>query len=165
MPTKVDEAKRQVIEFNNEPATVAYAKALGVNEAELADLVFKNPVGLIFNETEPFVRSPRVIEGTAINFYCAIKQDVPLKLLNSGNIVDDTAVALAEMTKKHDGLKGIINFNCILRTLDLKNSNQTAAYGQLFDKVPTVGFSTYGESYIAHINQTATMVLFGNKAA
>jgi hypothetical protein len=48
-------------------------------------------------------------------------------------------------------------FNCILRTLDLKKQDKTEAFGKLFVK-PTIGLSTYGEAYIGHINQTATIL-------
>ena len=54
---------------------------------------------------------------------------------------------------------GILNFNCILRTRELQSTEQSCAYGELFTDVPTVGFSTYGEEYLGHINQTATMLL------
>lgn len=47
----------------------------------------------------------------------------------------------------------------ILRTLELMARNETANYGKLFSK-PTVGFSTYGEADVGHINRTATMVAF-----
>jgi hypothetical protein len=57
-------------------------------------------------------------------------------------------------------ITGIINFNCILRTLELKQKNLTGEYGDLFTSIPTIGFSTYGEQYIGHINQTATMLVF-----
>jgi len=42
---------------------------------------------------------------------------------------------------------------------ELQSTEQSCAYGELFTDVPTVGFSTYGEEYLGHINQTATMLL------
>ncbi|NJM94634.1 MAG: hypothetical protein HC842_08215, partial [Cytophagales bacterium] len=161
VPTRVEEEKRLVHEFNGMPATQAYAQALGVTEEQLGDYLFKNPLGLIYNKNEPFVRSPRVIDGTSIYFYCGIKEGIELKLLRSGDIVNDTRAALNQAADDMQGIEGIINFNCILRTLDLKQSNRTEEYAKLFSKVPTIGFSTYGESFIGHINQTATMVLLG----
>ena len=62
--------------------------------------------------------------------------------------------------KELGGISGIINFNCILRTLELGQKGLTEDYGKLFEVAPTVGFSTYGEQYIGHINQTATMLVF-----
>jgi hypothetical protein len=53
--------------------------------------------------------------------------------------------------------RGLVVFNCILRTLEMKDQGITEAFGKLFTR-PSVGFSTYGEAYIGHINQTATIL-------
>ena len=58
------------------------------------------------------------------------------------------------------GYSAMINFNCILRTLELQQKWPYQEYGELFPDVPTIGFSSYGEEYIGHINQTATMLVF-----
>lgn len=158
--TKLNEARREIIEFDHQPATVAYAQALGVPVGELPDHLFKNPLGLMFDEQNPFVRSPMRTENDSILFYCSMKQDMELTLLQSTDIVSDTAQALDKARKEMGGISAIINFNCILRTLDLKQQDLTQQYGQLFKDVPTVGLSTYGENYIGFINQTATMLLF-----
>ena len=42
--------------------------------------------------------------------------------------------------------------------MELKNNGLDKEYGALFENIPTIGFSTYGEAYIGHINQTATML-------
>ncbi len=62
--------------------------------------------------------------------------------------------------QSNGGATGVINFNWILRTLELEQRSQTATYGRRFTAAPTAGFSTYGEEYIGHINQTATMLVF-----
>jgi hypothetical protein len=54
---------------------------------------------------------------------------------------------------------GIIDFDCVQRTLELRHQARTEEYAALFSAIPTVGFSTYGESYIGHVNQTATLLL------
>ena len=159
--TEVNEAAREVISFDEKPASVAYAEALGVAEEALSDHVFKNPLGLILAENEPFVRSPRVIDGNRVLLHCNVKKGMDLSLLNSTDIIADTKRELEEKMQEMKQVSGIINFNCILRTLDLKGQNRTQEYADLFANVPTVGLSTYGESYIGHMNQTATILLFG----
>jgi hypothetical protein len=157
-PTRVDAEKREVIEFDGKPASQAYMEAVGADSLDEAARHFmSNPVGLM-NGDDPYVRSPQVFAGQALKFYCAVSPDVDLELLQSTDIVADTGKALADANC--DGkVIGILNFNCILRTLELKSLDKTVEYGSLF-KVPTAGFSTYGEADIGHINQTATMVAF-----
>lgn len=157
--TKVDEAQRKVEEFNHMPAAQAYAEALGTTVEEAKNHFMKHPVGLMSGE-EPYVRSPQQVQGNDILFYCSIKEGMHLRLLQSTDIVEDTRRALEAKREELGGISGLINFHCILRTLELEDKGQLDAYGELFADIPTVGFSTYGEEYIGHINQTSTMVVF-----
>ncbi|MGL1861482.1 MAG: FIST C-terminal domain-containing protein [Pseudodesulfovibrio sp.] len=154
--TKVDEANRVVFEFNNKPAIEAYTEALGVPQSDGEKFFRSNPVGLMIGN-EPYVRSPMVIDGDSIVFYCNVLQGMELELLESGDIVADTARDLDEQLPENTA--AIVNFHCILRTLELESAGKTKEYGHLFNHVPTVGFSTYGEAYIGHINQTSTILV------
>lgn len=156
--TRANDARREVVEFDHKPAAIAYAEALSVSVEEAAAYFLSNPVGLMF-DGEPYVRSPRKIEGGSIYFYCAIKEGMELSLLQSTNIIADTSRALTEAAAEHGEISAIINFNCILRTLELQQKGLTDQYGNTFAGSPTIGFSTYGEQFIGHLNQTATMFL------
>ncbi len=158
-PTKVDEKRRMVIEFDGRPATEAYAEALGVSADNLAEHLGEHPVGLVFDEHNFFVRSPQQIEDTSIIFYCAVKEGMELTLLQSGDIVTDTRNDLRKAEQENGGLQAVVDFNCCLRALELDRKNQMQAYSDIFANIPAVGFATYGESYIGHINQTSTMLL------
>jgi len=154
-PTRVDEKRRVVIEFNGKPATEAYAEALGISVEELAKKLVEYPVGLVFDADNFFVRSPRQIEGASISFYCAIKEGQELTILHSEDIVKGTRNDL----QKCEDVKAVIDFCCCLRILELKSKDLLNEYAKIFEDVPSIGFSTYGESYIGHINQTSTMLL------
>ncbi|WP_292520751.1 FIST N-terminal domain-containing protein [Methanoculleus sp.] len=159
VPTKVNEDRREVMEFNDMPAPLAYARALGVSVEEAPKRFMHNPVGLVTGD-DFFVRSPRQIEGDSILFYCMVKEGMELALLESTDIVADTRRAVDEKVRQLGGASALINFHCILRALELEEKGQDGAYGSLFTDIPTIGFSTYGEEYIGHINQTSTMLIF-----
>lgn len=161
LATDVDEAAREVRQFNGKPAISAYAEAIGVPEEEAADHFMSQPIGLMI-DGEPYVRSPQqVLPDGTIRFYCNIVQNMRLDVLESTSIVQDTAVAVAEAESELGGISALINFNCILRTLELEAKDLTESYGAVFADRPAIGFSTYGEQYYGHINQTATMLVFG----
>lgn len=157
--TKVDEATRTVFEFDGKPAAAAYAEAMGKPVAELADNFMAHPLGLMV-DGEPFVRSPQRVNGDSVVFYCNVKEGMELQVLKASDIVSETAQALKVKAAEMGSLKALVNFNCILRTLQLYAEGKADAYGEAFAKVPTIGFSTYGEAYIGHINQTATILVF-----
>ena len=152
--TEVDEAARTVRRFNGVPAVEAYAQALGIDSASVSACFMSNPVGLMVGG-ELFVRSPqRVLRDGSIVFYSRIREGAELELLESTDILADTCRAL------EGSQRALIVFNCIWRTLQLQDEGQCEAYGALFANTPSVGFSTYGEAYMGHVNQTATMLAF-----
>jgi hypothetical protein len=157
--TRVEEASRKVIEFNHQPALPAYAEAVGVPPEDLTGLFMRHPLGLMV-DGEPFVRSPQRVDGQSVVFYCQIKEGMELDVLEATDIVADTRKAV-ESRKSLDGpIAGIIDFQCILRALELRAEKRTEQYGAIFSGIPSAGFSTYGEAYLGHMNQTSTMLLF-----
>lgn len=158
--TKADFDNRIVYEINNKPATKAYADILGVKEDKLEEYFSVYPLGHII-DNDPYVRSPRNIEGSAIHFYAGIVQNKPYHLLKANSIIADTKINLAEKAMAFGPIEGLINFHCILRTKELIVDNQMDYYGEIFRNIPSIGFSTYGEIYKNYVNQTSTMILFG----
>jgi len=157
--TKANEDKREILEFNHEPAAIAYAEALGVSVNELAEYFPRYPLGLII-DGEPYIRGPKYISGDSVFFYCSSVEGMPLALLESTNIIDDTKVALESAKAKLGCFSGIIVFNCAHRALELGFNNLAVKYGELFQNIPTIGFNSYGEQFIGHVNQTAVMIVF-----
>ncbi len=157
--TKANEDRREIIEFNNRPASIAYAEALGVSINELASYFPYHPLGLVI-DGEPYIRSPTHISGDRVAFQCSSVEGMPLSLLELTNLIDDTKEALARSKSKLGEISGVIVFNCVHRTLELELKQLTDKYGELFADVPTIGFNSYGEQFIGHLNQTATMIVF-----
>ena len=157
--TQVDEPLRLVVEFDHKPAIEAYAQALGVSPEEAPAEFMKHPLGLMV-DGDPFVRSPQRLHDRGILFYCQIKQGMELEVLKATDIVAHTRQAIETRKASGKPISGIIDFQCILRTLQLRGENRCDQYGAIFDGIPTAGFSTYGEAFLGHINQTSTMLVF-----
>ena len=159
--TDVDEATRTVRSFNGRPAAKEFADRVGLPIDKLAENFRKYAVGFVTPEGEPYVRSAqRVLDGGLV-FYCQLKLGTRLNLLEAEDIVLQTRRDLAAKIESMGGCQAILEFQCILRTLELDSQKQSGEYAKLFASIPTAAFSTYGESYVGHLNQTSTMLLFG----
>lgn len=151
---------RQVIEFNNKPAVQAYAEVYGVAEKDIEQYFYKRPMGLMDFSDQPFVRSPGQIEGSSIIFNSSIAENMELEILDATDIIADTEEVIHSETGKMNGISAIIDFHCAHRFLDLKAQNKTDEYGLIYKDVPAIGFATYGEYYIGHVNQTSSILIF-----
>jgi hypothetical protein len=158
--TEVEEATRTVHAFNGRPAAAEFAAQIGVPLAELPRLFRKYAVGLVTREGEPFVRSAQRVQGESLVFYCQLKQGMRLNLLEAQDIVEGTRRDLQRKLAAMGSCEAIVEFQCVNRTQELESHGQNRAYAELFAGIPTIGLATYGESYVGHMNQTSTLLLF-----
>lgn len=156
--TEVDVPNRTVIRFDGKPAVTAYAEAVGAAPEKAAGEFMLHPLGLMV-DGQPYVRSPQRVQDQAMAFYCRINEGAELQVLNGTDILADTRAALAAKLAEMGQISGIVDFHCILRTLELRAEKRCDEYGRVFGDIPAVGFSTYGEAYLGHINQTSTMLV------
>ena len=157
--TRVDEARREILEFDNRPAAEVYAEAVGTSPEKLSEAFMRNPVGLLVGD-DIYVRSPfQCADNRKISFFCAVKEGMQVSLLESQDIIHDTRQAIEAKKKELGRISGIIDFHCILRTLELEKEGRGSEYGPLFAGIPMIGFSTYGEQFLGHVNQTSTMLV------
>jgi hypothetical protein len=162
--TAADPLQRVVWEFDGRPAAEMYAEAVGYPVEEIQDRGFmSHPVGLVI-DGKPWIRSPqRVIDGRGIMFYCQILPGMEVELMRSTDLIGDTQAALSAAVAEVGGTaSGALMFNCILRRLELDAQGLNEAFVGAIADIPTAGFHTYGESWLGHMNQTLTGIMFGH---
>ncbi|MBE7553362.1 MAG: FIST C-terminal domain-containing protein [Anaerolineales bacterium] len=158
--TRVNEDQRVVFEFDGEPASEAYARAVGLPIEEANSQFFGQPLGLMV-DGEPYVRAPgQFLQEGAMMFFCQIKEGMELSLLQATDILEDTRALVQAKKEKLGQISGLINFHCLARTVVLEQQKQLEEYGRIFTDIPTVGFCTYGEQYLGHMSETSVMVFF-----
>jgi hypothetical protein len=161
--TKADVATRTVLEFDGRPAVEAYAEAVGLCPEQIDGAVFtSHPVGLMI-DSAPWIRSPQTTtpEGY-LRFYAQILEGMEVDVMNSGDLVGETAAAVAAAVAELGGRSsGGVMFNCILRRLEIDARGLAEPFVSSFAGIPVAGFHTYGETWLGHVNQTLTGVLFG----
>ncbi|HEX2780430.1 MAG TPA: FIST N-terminal domain-containing protein, partial [Gemmatimonadaceae bacterium] len=160
--TRADEANRTVYELNGRPAQQVYAEAVGTTPDKLGSEIFmSHPVGMML-DGDPWIRSPyQLTEDGGLKFFCRITEGSEVHLMNSTDLVGETRQAMARAAKEVGGRAGgALAFNCILRRLELDATNAHEGFLKAFGGIPTLGFHTYGESYLGHVNQTCTALVF-----
>lgn len=160
--TRADQENRTVYELNGKPAVDVYARACGTTPDKLGSEVFmSHPVGMML-DGDPWIRSPyQVTEDGGLKFFCRITEGSEVHLMDSTDLVGETRQAMARAEEEVGGrAAGALAFNCILRRLELDATKAHDGFLQAFGGIPTLGFHTYGESYLGHVNQTCTALVF-----
>jgi len=161
--THADVGTRTVLAFDGRPAAQAYADAVGVPVDRLdASIWMEHPLGLMI-DGRPWIRSPQSVgPDGGITFYAQILPGMQVEVMRATDLVADTHAALgAARTALGGEAVGSVMFNCILRRLEIDARGTGSAFLHAFSGLPTAGFHTYGETWLGHMNQTLTGVVFG----
>ncbi len=160
--TKVDMEHKIVHEFNGRPAAEVFAEGIGIPLSELKEEHFLDYSLGLMAEGDPFIRAGRkILDSGGLQFFCTIREGQRLFLMRTGDIVSKTAKALEAKRAELGHIEAIVDFDCAHRDLSLQAQQAIGQYATLFSDVKTIGFATFGEAYIANVNQTAVMALFG----
>lgn len=155
---------RIVYEIDGQPALRRYAELCGVNPEAVDNVVFaNNPVGLMI-DGEPWVRSPvALMPDGGIMFGCRLLEGSELHLLRPTNeLVKDTKAALAAGVQKLGKQPSVgLLFNCAHRCHEIEAKCIDAQFTEAISGFPAIGFNSYGESYLAQLNQTLIGLLLG----
>jgi hypothetical protein len=157
--TEVDVAERMVLAFDGHPAAGAYAEAIGAFPGAIAEKFMSHPLARIVGG-EPFVRSPKKIEGASMLFFCGVKKGERLAVMEATDILSETRRALGKNLEGGGEAVGIVDFQGVLRAMELESRGRSREYAEIFQGVPMAGFCTYGEAWTTLVNQTSTLLVF-----
>lgn len=157
--TEADPIKRTVKTFNNNLASIEYAKALGVSESDLPKHFMSNPLGKISNDGIHIASPMNVNPDKSITFYCQILPNTFVEVLH----LADHDQVIKETTAAVDFKPSFaLSINCILRSLWFQDRN---LWGKVNSQLLSIcknqtGFISYGEQYYKnHFNQTMVLLL------
>lgn len=154
---------RIVHEIDGQPALRRYAEIVGVKPEEVDNVVFMmNPLGLMIDGA-PWVRSPvALMPDGGIMFGCRLLEGSELHLLKTTELVGDTKQALAAGAKRLGRTPSVgLLFNCAHRCVEIEAKGIDAQFTEAISAFPAIGFNSYGESYLAQLNQTLIGLLLG----
>lgn len=161
MVTGSDEDRKILKSLDNRPAVEVYAEALGLKPGQLTPSILgQHPLGIV-NFNKPFLRAiDSLVPGGGIRLIYPLEEGIPVSVFKTTDLVNSTAESIAKKRKEIGPFRAVINFDCALRSIVLKNSGDLDKYGKLFGDAEMIGFSTYGEAYIGFSTQTAVMAVF-----
>ncbi len=161
--TSADPARRTVHQIDGLPAAEAYARLIGVPVTALDAAVFAAAPMAVMIGGEPHIRSiSKALPDGSLSFHCAIDEGIVLRTTQGVDLLGKLERTFERLNARLGPLQAVIGCDCILRRLEIEQTGQTEAVGELMRRHRVVGFNTYGEQYRGvHVNQTFTGLAIG----
>jgi len=161
--TGADPKRRIITEINGEPATLEYARLLGLDPEQLNPTVFSENPLLLRISGEWYVRAiQKYNTDNSLSMFSAIEEGLVLTIGKGNDIISNFMDQMNLFEKKVPLNRFFIFCDCILRKTELKSRGIIGEMDRLLGGCSAIGFSTYGEQFNSlHVNQTLTGVVIG----
>ena len=162
--TEVDEDNRIIYKLDDKPALEAFAEALDITPEEVFDASKKHPL-CSYIENMQFIKSiSSIVAKGGLKCYSTTKKGTKLYITNTFDILEHTRNYVNDLPEKYENnILGMVIFNCFERFMLLQTDKDREEYGNIFEKIPTIGCDTFGESFIGFNNLSATVLVIEDK--
>lgn len=161
--TAADPERRRVTEINGLPAAAEYARLTGVDVDDLNVMRFAASPVVVMIEGKEYVRSIRQANPDgSLTFYCAIEAGLVFRVARGVDLIENLRLSLDSVRKTLGTPQLLLAFDCVLRKLEMEQTDDTARASALTQAFNTLGFNSYGEQFGGvHVNQTFTGLAIG----
>lgn len=165
--TRADPSRRLVIQLNAEPAAQEYAQMLGLHREDLNSFVFASHPLVVRAGGRHYVRGiQRVDDSDCLQFFCAIDEGIVLSIARSGDLVSNLENLFDRLNRDLGKVEAVVAFDCILRYVEMEQTQLLPRVSDLLSRNKVVGFNTYGEQFgMMHMSQTFTGIAFGGNSS
>lgn len=162
--TEADTFRRVVKEINGLPAAEVYAEILGVSVGDLSPQHFAaSPIVVLVNGTNYVRAIQKVHADGSLTFFCAIENGLVFRVAKGVDLLSNLERAFWEIRAQIGRPQLVLAYECVSRTLEIRQSRLAGRVGEVLRQNNTTGFSTYGEQFRGvHVNQTLVGIAIGN---
>jgi hypothetical protein len=160
--TRVDTARKGLLELDGRPAADVYSEELGVPKSQIVDNVLKNPMGRAVGD-QVFISSMNDMDSRgALYNYKRINKNDNIYFLTLGDykkIEEETRRSIRQEMNK---ISLVMSVDCIYRYLLYGNERYFDRYAKDMASLGNhIGFVSGGEQYNnQHVNQTMVCAVF-----
>ena len=160
--TKVDTARKALIELDGKPAADVYSKELGIPKDKIVGNVMQNPMGRAVGE-EVFISSMNFMEpnGTLLNYKRINKNDC-IYFLELGDYQQIERETREQIKRESGHISLVLSIDCIYRYLLYDGKGYFSTYAKDMASLGNhMGVVGGGEQYNnQHVNQTMVCAVF-----
>lgn len=164
--TEADPETRTVYEINAAPAAEEYQRLAGSPGEPLDVHFFAAHPPMVRTGGQFHVRSVQTANPDgSLTFYCAIDTGVVLTIGEPVDRLTWMRDLFQSVSRKVGAIDHIIGFDCVLNRLDAEDRQILREVSDIYVENNVLGFSTYGEQFLAaHMNQTFSGLAIGRAA-
>lgn len=159
--SETDRSKYLVGKLNGRPAKQVYQEILNIQESDITEQTFKNPLGKLSGKDVCIV-SIKAVEGGALTCFRQVNDSdvlILLELQDYRRVVEGT---IQKIHQDFQRISAVFSVNCLFRYLLFSQNNEMNNYLDVMGRLGShAGLVGYGEHYNSQfVNQSMTCVVF-----